>query len=141
MSNQNESINSSENLQVVKNFYGALAKGDIPAVLGMLTDDAQWEMPHPRNIVPFGGKWQGKEEVKKFFGVMHDTVQMKGFDLQEFIADENKVVVVGRMKAVAISTGKEYENDLVAIWTVENGKIKGMRDFMDTVQGIEAFTP
>lgn len=140
MNNPNESSNSPDNLQIVKNFYGALGKGDIPTVLEMLTDDAEWDMPHPREIVPFGGKWQGKEEVKKFFAVMHDTVQMKGFDLQEFIVDKNKVVVIGRMKAVAIATGKEYENDLVAVWTVENGKIKGMRDFMDTVQGIGAFT-
>ena len=71
---------------------------------------------------------------------MHDTVQVKGFELQEFLADKNKVIVIGKMKGVAISTGKEYENDLVAVWTVENGKIKGMRDFMDTVQGIDAFS-
>lgn len=140
MSSQNEKPNSEDNLQIVKNFYAALGKGDIPTVLEMLTDDAEWDMPHPREIVPFGGKWQGKEEVKKFFGVMHDTVQMKGFDLQEFIVDGNKVVVIGRMKALALSTGKEYENDLVAIWTVENGKIKGMRDFMDTAQGVAAFS-
>jgi ketosteroid isomerase-like protein len=140
MSNLNESSKSPENLQLVKDFYAALGKGDIPTVLGMLSDDAEWEMPHPRDVVPFGGKWQGKEEVKKFFGVMHDTVQMKGVELQEFVTEGNKVVVIGHMKAVALPTGKEYENDLVAVWTVEQGKIKGMRDFMDTVQGIKAFT-
>jgi hypothetical protein len=139
MTNQNETSNSAENLQLVKDFYVALGKGDIPTVLEMLSDDAEWEMPHPREIVPFGGKWQGKEEVKKFFGVMHDTVQVKGFQLEEFLADGNKVIVIGHMKGVALPTGKEYENDLVAVWTVENGKIKGMRDFMDTVQGVEAF--
>ncbi|MBE9222359.1 nuclear transport factor 2 family protein [Cyanobacterium stanieri LEGE 03274] len=133
-------IDKNQNLEVVKSFYAALGKGDIPTVLSMLTDDAQWDMPHPREIVPFGGVWSGKGEVKKFFQVMHDTVKVKGFDLQEFLADKDKVIVIGKMKGVAIPTGKEYENDLVAVWTVENGKIKGMRDFMDTVQGIEAFT-
>jgi ketosteroid isomerase-like protein len=139
MSNQEQSVNTSDNAQVVKNFYGALGKGDIATVLSMITDDAEWEMPHPRELVPFGGKWQGKEEVKKFFATMHDSVQVKGFDLQEFLADQDKVIVIGHMKGVALPTGKEYENDLVAVWTVENGKIKGMRDFMDTVQAIEAF--
>lgn len=132
--------NSTENLQVVKNFYAALGKGEMSTVVEMLTEDAEWDMPHPRDLVPFGGKWQGKEEVKKFFGVMHDTVQMKGVELQEFIADQDKVVVIGHIKALALPTKKEYENDLVAVWTIENGKIKGMRDFMDTAQAVEAFT-
>jgi len=140
MTNSNKIENKNDNLKVVQDFYGALGKGDIPTVLSMITDDAEWDMPHPRNVVPFGGKWKGKEEVTKFFQVMHDTVQVKGFELQEFLADKNKVIVIGKMKGVAISTGKEYENDLVAVWTVENGKIKGMRDFMDTVQGIGAFS-
>lgn len=139
MNTQETVPNPEDNVQVVKALYAALGKGDIPAVLAMLAEDVEWEMPHPREIVPFGGKWQGREEVGKFFATMHDYTEFKQVALQEFVAQNDKVIVLGHIKVLVKPTEREYENDLVAVWTVENGKVKQMRDFMDTVQAVSAF--
>jgi ketosteroid isomerase-like protein len=96
-------------------------------------------MPHPRDIVPFGGKWHGREEVKQFFSTMHDYTQFKQVALQEYVAQNDKVIVIGHIKVLVKPTDREYENDLVAVYTLENGKVKEMRDFMDTVPAIDAF--
>ena len=69
----------------------------------------------------------------------HDCAQFKQVQIQDYIAQEDKVVVIGHNKVMAKSTGREYENDFVAVWTVQYGKIKEMRDFMDTVQAVTAF--
>jgi ketosteroid isomerase-like protein len=132
-------MNTQENVQVVQQVYAALGKGDIPSVLNLLTDDVEWDMPFPKEIVPFGGKWQGREEVKKFFAVMHDNAEVQQFALQDYIAQNDKVVVIGHNKVLAKPVGRAYENDFVAVWTVENGKVKQMRDFMDTAQAVAAF--
>lgn len=132
--------NQEENVKVVKQVYAALGKGDLPTVMQMLADDVEWDMPHPREIVPFGGKWQGKEEVKKFFATMHETVETKQVQVHEFVAENNKVVVICTMKLLAKPTQQEWENDVVAVWTLEAGKVKQMRDFMDTVQAVTAFS-
>jgi hypothetical protein len=41
---------------------------------------------------------------------------------------------------MAKPVNREYENDLVAVWTVKDGKVKQMRDFMDTAPAVAAFT-
>ena len=128
-----------DNVKVVQQVYAALGKGDIPTVLSFLTDDVEWSMPHPQEIVPYGGKWQGREEVAKFFSVMHDYAEFQQVQLQEYIAQNDKVIVLGHIKVKAKPSDRQYENDLVAVWTIENGKVKQMRDFMDTVPAIEAF--
>lgn len=137
--NQEQSAPELTNVEVVKQAYAALGKGDIPAFMNLLADDVVWDMPHPRESVPFGGKWHGHEGLKEFLGVMRDYTQMKQMKLAEFIAQNDKVVVVGYVKVLAKPTNREYENELVAVWTVENGKIKEMKDFMDTVQAVSAF--
>jgi len=139
MSNPENISNPEENVQVVKQFYAALGKGNIPGVLDLLAEDVEWEMPHPREIVPFGGIWRGREEVGKFFAVTHEYTEFKKVELREYIAQNNKVVVLGYTKVLVRANQREYDNELVAIWTVENGKIKQMRDFMDTVPAVSAF--
>ena len=137
-----------DNVKVVQQVYAALSKGDIPTVLSLLADDVEWSMPHPQEIVPYGGKWQGREQVAKFFSVMHDHAEFQQVQLQEYIAQNDKVIVLGHIKVKAQPGGhagspsahRQYENDLVAVWTIQNGKVRQMRDFMDTVPAIEAFS-
>ncbi|GCL48312.1 nuclear transport factor 2 family protein [Microcystis aeruginosa] len=136
---ENALVENLTNIQIVQQLYTALGKGDIPTVLSLLAEDVVWEMPHPRDQVPFGGIWKGVEEVKQFFMTTHDCAQFKQVQIQDYIAQEDKVVVIGHNKVMAKPTGKEYENDFVAVWTVQYGKIKEMRDFMDTVQAVTAF--
>jgi len=139
MDPENAVVENLTNIQIIQQLYTALGKGDIPTVLSLLAEDVVWEMPHPRDQVPFGGIWKGVEEVKQFFMTTHDCAQFKQVQIQEYIAQEDKVVVIGHNKVMAKPTGKEYENDFVAVWTVQYGKIKEMRDFMDTVQAVTAF--
>lgn len=139
MGRENALLETLANIQIVQQLYTALGKGDIPTVLSLLAEDVVWEMPHPRNQVPFGGIWKGIEEVKQFFMTTHDCAQFKQVQIQDYIAQEDKVVVIGHNKVMAKPTGKEYENDFVAVWTVQYGKIREMRDFMDTVQAVTAF--
>lgn len=140
MNSQTITANVQENLEVVQQVYAALAKGDIPTVLSLLSDDVEWSMPHPREIVPYGGKWQGRQQVAAFFSVMHDHAEFKQVQLQEYVAQNDKVIVLGHIKVMAKPSNREYENDLVAVWTIRNGKVTQMRDFMDTVPAIDAFS-
>ena len=139
MNSQTVETTVQDNVKIVLQVYAALGRGDIPTVLSLLADDVEWSMPHPRTIVPYGGKWQGKKEVAKFFSIMHDFTEVQQVQLQEYIAQNDKVIVLGHIKLKAKPSDRDYENDLVAVWTVQDGKVKQMRDFMDTVPAIEAF--
>ena len=139
MNSQTIETTVEDNVKVVQQVYAALGKGDITTVLSLLADDVEWSMPHPKETVPYGGKWQGREEVAQFFSVMHDSTEVRQVQLQEYISQNDKVIVLGHMKLKAKPSDREYENDLAAVWTVQNGRVKQMRDFMDTVPAIEAF--
>jgi ketosteroid isomerase-like protein len=58
-----------------------------------------------------------------FFQALNDTVEVRGFEPTEFIAQENKVVVLVNWKGLVRRTGKPYEVLLVHIWTLRDGKV------------------
>jgi len=140
MNSEQTTFNPEENIKLVKLFYATLGKGDIASVLNLLADDVEWEMPHPREVVPFGGIWSGRDQVGQFFKVTHDCSEFKKVELKEFIAQNDKVVVIGYTEVLVKSNNRLYGNDLVAIWTIDNQKIKKMKDYMDTAPAVLAFS-
>jgi uncharacterized protein len=133
------SMITQESLQVVQQFYSTIGNGDIEATLNLVADDVEWETPFPRDIVPHGGKWHGRDGVREFFLILNKNVEFQQFDLQNFIAQDNQVAVVGHFKVLVKATGRYYEPDTVVIWTVEDGKIRQFREFTDTTEAVSAF--
>lgn len=50
----------------------------------------------------------------------------------EFIAKDDKVIVLGNSKWRVKATNKEYQSDFAHVLTVKDGKVSGFREFMDT---------
>ena len=61
-----------------KRAYEAFQRGDIPAVLQMVTDDVDWELHGPPDI-PFAGKATGRKDVADFFRKLVETVTVCTF--------------------------------------------------------------
>ena len=53
------------------------------------------QLPETENV-PFAGKWQGREEVGQFFSKVFELQDIVEFEPEEFIAQGDKVVVLGR---------------------------------------------
>lgn len=60
-------MSEQQNIQTVKDAYAAFERGDVPAILAMLTDDVGWEMPGPAEI-PYAGYVAEKTERLNFSG-------------------------------------------------------------------------
>jgi ketosteroid isomerase-like protein len=52
-----------ENAQTAQEGYAAFGRGDVPAILELLTDDIEWIEPGPPDVIPAAGTYRGKEEV------------------------------------------------------------------------------
>jgi ketosteroid isomerase-like protein len=50
------------NAVVVQQGYEAFGRGDIPALLDLLTDDVEWVYQGP-SVIPFAGTRHGREGV------------------------------------------------------------------------------
>jgi len=94
------------NTNIVQNVYENFRAGEIKALLNLLSDDIEWQLPEIENV-PFAGKRRGHEQMEQFFTSLVDTQEVQHFEPREFIADGDKVVALGHYAWHVKSTGRE----------------------------------
>jgi uncharacterized protein len=127
---------SSENKQFIRRMYDAYSKGDIDAVLANMTDDFTWYAP---GAAPFAGQRRGREEMRAFFAESLRWVQMDQFDVDDVLADGDKVVVLGRQRGTVRETGRHFETRWAHVYTLRGGKAATGEVFTDTHAVASAF--
>ncbi len=131
-------MNEQENTKLVQKTYELFKSGDIETLLGMYSDDISWETPKVENV-PFGGKVSGRDKVTEFFTNLDEHEEFSVFETTEFIAQGDKVVVLGHSTARVKSTNKELTLEFAHIVTVADGKITGFYEFFDTAAATKAY--
>lgn len=122
--------------------YAATVKADFEASLDLLADDVVWINLLPEHV-PFGGTYNGKEEVVTYFMQMAETFEIGDYewDKFEYVESGNTLVMVGFEKdGKALPTGKVF--DLHFVWLVkfnEQGQICYLREHNDTAAIGDAF--
>jgi len=132
-------MNEQENKHSVQQFYHSQKTGDIQSLLNSLARDVQWELPEMENV-PFAGKWQGREGVEQFFRKVSEVQDVVEFKPEEYIAQGNKVVVLGRFTMRIKATGRNVSSTWAHVWTVENGQITRFCEYVDTAVVSNAHT-
>jgi uncharacterized protein len=126
------------NADVVQQGYEAFGRGDIPALLDLLTGDVQWVYQGP-SVIPFAGTFHGHEGVAEFFSQLDEHLQFEQFEPREFVAQGDTVVVLGFERSLSKATGHTIEHEWAHIYTLRDGKIARVRSFEDTGAYVEAF--
>jgi len=125
------------NTEIVQKAYECFGTGDIPGLLELYSDDISWTTPVVDNVV-YSGARQGKEALAEFFQLLGETEEFSRFAPTEFIAEGDRVVVLGDFTCTVKATGKTYSTDWVHISTVKDGKITTFLEFFDTAKANEA---
>lgn len=129
-----------QNIDLVKKLYAAFGKGDIETIIDHLADQLIWRFDAP-SVVPYAGEHDTPDQVKAgFFQPLASTQKNHALSADEFIAQDDKVIMVGRYGATVTSTGKSFDLPLVHVWTVQNGRVKRFVNFTDTAKVAEAYT-
>lgn len=131
-------MSEQENMKIVQGIYEAFGKGDIPAILNVVATDVQWINAGPTEI-PYAGKRNSRDQVAQFFKAIDDNVVVKQFEPREFIAQKDRVIVLGNWRGESKSTGRSFESEWVMAWTLVNGKVTSFRAYEDTAAVLEAF--
>jgi ketosteroid isomerase-like protein len=116
----------------VKQAYQLFKAGDIASFLNLLTENVLWVLPEMTNV-PFAGTWKGHQQVRQFFRRLHEVQEIVEFVPEEFIAQADKVVVLGRFTMHVKATGKTSRSDWVHVWTVEGDRASAVREYVDTL--------
>jgi ketosteroid isomerase-like protein len=127
-----------DNVQVVKDAYAAFGRGDIPAVVNACAPEVEWIIPGGPGI-PVAGTFHGREGVAKFFHALGENQTARQFEPREFIAQGDKVVVLGHYQWLIERTGKPYECDWVHVFTIRDGGVVRFQEYSDTATEAEAY--
>jgi len=131
-------MSEQENTALVQQAYNYFLSGDIPALLDALSEDVKWIVPEVEGV-PGRGTWHGREQVGQFFQTLDDTQESRQLELREFVAQGDKVVVLGHYVWHAKATGKEWESDFVHALSVRDGKMTRFQEYTDTAVFGDAF--
>ena len=130
---------SEDNLDVIRRGYEAFGRGDINTLLDSFDEQISWVTPGPRELKT-SGRRTGRQEVGEFFASVNELFDIQRFEPKEFIAQGDRVVVVGSETARARSTGNVVDVDWVHVFTMRNGKVVAFQEFFDTAAVVAALS-
>ncbi len=131
-------MNEQQNIEIVKRGYEAFGSGDIPALLDLFHENIEWRAPKVEGS-PFQEHYDGREAVGEMFALMDKVEDFNQFAPHEFIAQGDRVVVLGTMSSTVKDTGRDYKSDWAHIFTVRDGKVTNFLEFYDTAAISKAF--
>jgi uncharacterized protein len=117
---------SEENVQLAKSAYEAFGRGDIPAVLGVLAEDVEWNVPA---VLPHGAQARGRDEVGQFFERLVSTWSAFRVETDDFVASGDRVCVIGNAQGKLDGTDAGY--GFVHAWTVRDGAMARFEEYVD----------
>jgi ketosteroid isomerase-like protein len=132
-------MSAQENTSIVKQTYEAFKSGDIEGLLKHYSDNIVWEIYGPPTI-PTAGTRRGRTELAQFFAMVNEVMDSKQFDVNEFIAQDDQVAVVGAYTWEVKATGRTVTSNFTHIVTLSNGKITRFREYTDTAAFVAAFS-
>lgn len=113
--------------EIVEKMFAAFKSGDADKFVATVSDDTVW-IYHGTQIIP-KGRFEKKEGVRAFYTNIMEKTEIINFEPQQYIVEDNMVVVLGREHQKVKRSGRELKQDWVQIYTVENGLITKMEEF------------
>jgi ketosteroid isomerase-like protein len=124
---------SDQNVTLVQQAYAAFGRGDVDGILATLADNISWEpVIGASEHVPTAGKRLGKAAVREFFRILDQSETFDTFEPKEYIAQGDRVVVLGHYAGKTKTTGRPMASDWVMIFRCQDGKITDFREFADS---------
>jgi uncharacterized protein len=119
-----------KNVQVVKDFFAAMGSGDKQRLLSLVVDDIEWIVPG--EDWPLAGTHRGHAGLADLLQKASEEVEMIYSAPPEFVAQGDRVLVVGVATGKIKATNRAFKDDWVFDITVRNGKVTKIREYIDT---------
>jgi len=123
-------MSTKKNVQVVKDFFTAAFGGDKEAMLALVAEDIEWIIPG--EDWPLAGTHRGHAALTDLLKTESETMEMSLSEPREFIAQGDRVLVVGYAEGKVKATNKPFQDDWIFAITVQEGKLTSIREYVDT---------
>src|SRR6478752_3040568 len=129
-------MSTEENVQLVKNFFAAMGSGNARDLLALAAEDIEWIIPGEG--WPLAGTHRGHAGLADLLQKASETLETSYPKPFEFVAQGDRVLVIGFATGKILATNKAFEDDWVFAITVQNGQVKSIREYIDTQALAEA---
>jgi ketosteroid isomerase-like protein len=125
-------LSEAKNVETMKQFYDEFMSGNIPGILSLVTDDFVLSNDFTANV-PTAGEFHGKPGLERFFTVLGEVVsEVEIFQADEYIADGDRVVVLGHERMQVRSTGRWVNAKWAQVGTFRDGLMSRFDEYSDT---------
>ena len=119
-----------KNVLIVKNFLEALSRRDTQGLLAFSAEDIEWIIPG--EDWPLAGTHRGHAGLADVLQKASEEIEMTYPEPPEFVAQGDRVLVVGVATGKIKATNRTFKDDWVFAITVRNGKVTKIREYIDT---------
>ena len=123
-------MSAQENAQIVKDFFAAMGRRDKQGLLALSAEDIEWTIPG--EDWPLAGTHRGHAGLENLLQKANETVETSYPEPPEFIAQGDRVLVVGFARGRIKATNRTFQDDWVFAITVRNGALTNIREYIDT---------
>ena len=99
-----------KNIQTVKDFFATIGRGDREALLALVAEDIEWIIPG--KDWPLAGTHRGHAGLANLLETASKSIETST-EPREFVAQGDRVLVVGFAKGKIKATNKPFKDDWV----------------------------
>ena len=132
-------MSTKNNVQVVKDFFAAMGSSDEERLLTLVAEDIEWIIPG--KDWPLAGTHRGHAGLKATVKKASEEIEMTYPAPPEFVAQGDRVLVIGVATGKLKATNKPFEDHWVFDIRLRNGKLTKVQEYIDTQALARAFEP
>jgi len=123
-------MSTQDNVQMVKEFFAAMGRGDKQGLLALVAEDIEWIIPG--EDWPLAGTHRGHNGLENVVQKASAEIETTYPKPPEFVAQGDRVLVVGVATGKIKATKKTFEDHWVFDITLRDGKVRKIREYIDT---------
>ena len=127
-------MSAEDNRAVIVQYFDVISGKDASVTIGdLLSEDVVWHVPQSNPDIKPNPR-VGFDAVMDIFVSGVNIYQQGSMDvqLQRLVADEDCVMSQFTLLA-KLANGKDYKNDYIMLFSVKDGKINGVWEYLDTL--------
>lgn len=119
------------NTEKIKALYAGFAAGDLPAILADMAPDIAWTEAEG---YPYAGTFHGPQAIVEGVFVRLAT-EWDGYTAvpDRYVSEGDEVVALGHYSGTYKATGRSFHSPFVHAWTLRDGRIARLVQYVDTV--------
>jgi uncharacterized protein len=123
-------MSTQDNVQIVKDFFAAMGRGDKQGLLALSAENIEWIIPG--EDWPLAGTHRGHAGLAGLLQKASEMMETSYPKPPEYVAQGDQVLVIGSATGKIKATNKPFKDDWVFAITVRSSKVANIREYIDT---------